>query len=151
MAQDRRAPLMQRGIVDFFIAHDLLSARLEKALKSADLNLTQMSLLNHFSHCPEKAHSISGLAKVMGINQPGVTKAVNALIDKKCLVKKESSEDARVKMVSITASGSDRLNEARAACYPFIEHTFEVLSDEELEHFAALINKLKKHLDAQRG
>src|SRR5690606_6936268 len=85
MAQDKRAPLIQRGIVDFMIAHDLLSYQIEKALRPLELNLTQMSLLNHFSWQPDRAQTITELAKVMGINQPGITKAVGTLVDKGCL------------------------------------------------------------------
>ena len=150
MAQDKRSPLIQRGIVDFMIAHDLLSYQIEKALRPLELNLTQMSLLNHFSWHPEKTQTITELAKVMGINQPGVTKAVNALVDKRCLIKENFAEDARVKLVKITSAGLSLLNQARAACYPVIEQVFGVLDDTELQAFTGSLNKIKTYLDSHR-
>jgi len=150
MAQDKRAPLIQRGIVDFMIAHDLLSYQIEKALRPLELNLTQMSLLNHFSWQPDRAQTITELAKVMGINQPGITKAVGTLVDKGCLVKEDSAEDARVKLVKITGAGLGLLNQARAACYPSIEQTFGALDDAELQAFTGSLNKLKTYLDSHR-
>lgn len=150
MVQDKRAPFIQRGIVDFMIAHDLLSYQIEKALRPLELNLTQMSLLNHFSWQPDKAQTITELAKVMGINQPGITKAVNSLVDKRCLVKEDFAEDARVKLVKITGAGLALLNQARAVCYPDIERTFGALNDAELEAFTGNLNKLKTYLDSHR-
>src|SRR5690554_1375668 len=150
MTPDKRAAFIQRGIIDFMIAHDLLSYQIEKALRTLELNLTQMSLLNHFSWQPDRAQTITELAKVMGINQPGITKAVNALVDKGCLVKEDSAEDARVKLVRITRVGSGLLDQARAACYPAIEQTFGVLDDDELQAFTGSLQKIKTHLDSRR-
>lgn len=150
MAQDKRSSLIQRGIVDFMIAHDLLSYQIEKALRPLELNLTQMSLLNHFSRQPDKTQTITELAKVMGINQPGVTKAVNALVDKGCLIKQDFAEDARIKLIKITQAGLNLLNQARAECYPTIEQAFGVLNDAELQAFTGSLNKIKTYLDLHR-
>lgn len=150
MTQDNRAPLIQRGIVDFMIAYDLLSSQIEKSLRPLELNLTQMSLLNHFSWRPEQASTITDLAKVMGINQPGITKAVNALVEKGCLEKENFSDDARIKHLKITEAGLGLLNQARYACYPAIEQAFGVLETGELASFMESLHKLKKHLDENR-
>lgn len=146
MAQDKRAPLIQRGIVDFIIANDLLRFKIESALRPLELNLTQMSLLNHFSWKPEKATTITELSQVMAINQPGVTKAVSALVDKGCLEKADSAEDARVKHLKITPQGLAMLNKARAASYPAVESAFGSLDDEELIAFSAMMQKMKHYL-----
>lgn len=150
MTQDNRAPLIQRGIVDFMIAYDLLSSQIEKSLRPLELNLTQMSLLNHFSWRPEQASTITDLAKVMGINQPGITKAVNALVEKGCLEKESFSDDARIKHLKITDAGLALLNQARYTCYPAIEQAFGVLETDELASFMGSLHKLKKHLDENR-
>lgn len=146
MSQDKRAPLIQRGIVDFIIANDLLRFQIESALRPLELNLTQMSLLNHFSWRPEKTTTITELTQVMAINQPGVTKAVSALVDKGCLEKVDSAEDARVKHLKITTQGLTMLNKARAASYPAVEAAFGSLDDNELTAFSASIQKMKNYL-----
>lgn len=150
MTQDNRAPLIQRGIADFMITHDLLSYQIEKALRPLELNLTQMSLLNHFSWQPQNASTITQLAKVMGINQPGITKAVNVLVEKGCLVKDSFTEDARIKHLTITEAGLALLNQARYACYPAIEQAFGALETTELASFMESLHKLKNHLDSNR-
>lgn len=86
---DKKIGLLQRAVVNFMICHDLLTPQIDKQLRPLGLNLTQMSLLNHFSHAPQQRHTISQLVKVMGINQPGITKAVNALEKLACLQKQK--------------------------------------------------------------
>ena len=146
MTQQQRAPLIQRGIVDFMIANDLLRFQLESALRPLGINLTQMSLLNHFSWRPEQASTITQLTQVMAINQPGVTKAVGALVDKGYMAKVESAEDARVKQIKITAQGLGLLDQARAACYPSVEAAFGCLDTAELTAFTQCLNKMKHYL-----
>lgn len=146
MSQSKRAPLIQRGIVDFIIANDLLRFQIESALRPIELNLTQMSLLNHFSWRPEKITTITELTQVMAINQPGVTKAVSSLVEKGCLERVDSAEDARVKHLKITAQGLDMLNKARAASYPAVEAAFGSLDDNELTAFSMCIQKMKQYL-----
>lgn len=145
MSQER-APKIQRGIVDFTIANDLLRFQLESDLRPLGINFTQMCLLNHFSWQPEKTSSITELTEVMAINQPGVTKAVGALAEKGFLEKIDSVEDARVKQVKITAQGLALLDQARMACYPSVESAFGCLDNEELSAFTACLQKMKKHL-----
>lgn len=142
----QRAPLIQRGIVDFMISNDLLRFQLESALRPLGINLTQMSLLNHFSWRPEQASTITQLTEVMAINQPGVTKAVGALVDKGFMEKIDSAEDARVKLIKINAQGLELLNQARVACYPAVEAAFGSLNDEELIAFTHGLNKMKNFL-----
>jgi DNA-binding MarR family transcriptional regulator len=150
MAQNQRAPLIQRGIVDFIIAQDLLRFQIESALKPLELTLTQMSLLNHFSWNPARLTTITELTAVMAINQPGVTKAVGSLVEKGCLEKIDSMDDARVKHLKITPTGLDVLQKARYATYPAIESAFSSLNDEELGTFTRCIQKMKLFLDNNR-
>lgn len=142
----QRAPHIQRGIVDFMIANDLLRFQLETALRPLGINLTQMSLLNHFAWRPEQASTITQLTEVMAINQPGVTKAVGALVEKGIMEKIDSAEDARVKLVKITGRGLALLDQARIACYPSVEAAFSGLDDTELVAFTHSLNKMKNYL-----
>lgn len=143
MTHPARAPLIQRGIVDFMITTDLLRFQLETALRPLGLTLTQMSLLNHFAWQPETAASITELTSVMAINQPGVTKAVAGLLEKGLLRKIEAGGDARVKRVKITAEGLAALDAARKASYPAVEAAFECLDDAELGAFTGHLKKMK--------
>ncbi|EGF89424.1 marR family protein [Asticcacaulis biprosthecium C19] len=128
------------------IATDRLRFQIETSLRPVGINLTQMSLLNHFSWRPDHAQSITELTEVMAINQPGVTKAVAALADKGLVEKIDSAEDARVKQVKITAKGLDVLNQARRAAYPPVEAAFGQLDDGELAAFVGHLRKMKAYL-----
>lgn len=146
MTQHARAPLIQRGIVDFMIATDLLRFQIETALRPLGLTLTQMSLLNHFAWQPESTASITELTSVMAINQPGVTKAVAGLLEKGMLQKVEGGGDARVKRVKITPEGLVTLETARKASYPAVEAAFDCLDDAELGAFTTYLKKMKSNL-----
>ncbi len=146
MTHPARAPLIQRGIVDFMIATDLLRCQIETALRPLGLTLTQMSLLNHFAWQPEAAASITELTSVMAINQPGVTKAVAGLLDKGLLRRIEGGDDARVKRVGITPVGLVALDAARKASYPAVEAAFDCLDDAELGAFTGHLKKMKANL-----
>lgn len=143
-----RAPLIQRGIVDFIISTDRLRFQIETALRPIGINLTQMSLLNHFARDPEKASSITELTLTMAINQPGVTKAVGSLVEKGYLQKTNSTDDSRVKLVKITPGGLELLNQARQLSYPTVEAAFGCLNDDELVAFTRHLSKMKNYLTA---
>ncbi|ESQ87840.1 hypothetical protein ABAC460_18095 [Asticcacaulis sp. AC460] len=143
---DQRAPLIQRGIVDLMIAADRLRFQIEAALRPMGINLTQMSLLNHFSWQPDRAQSITELTDVMAINQPGVTKAIAALADRGLVEKIDDAEDARVKRVKITPAGLEALGQARQAAWPPVEAAFGSLDDEELAAFTSHLVKMKASL-----
>lgn len=147
---DKKQGLLQRAVVDFMICHDLLTPQIDKKLRPLELNLTQMSLLNHFSHQPEQRHTISQLVKVMGINQPGITKAVNALEKLDCLQKENDKDDARIKWLRITQKGLAKLNDARQASGPQVFAAFGSVADADLQSFCNGLQQMKQFLDKNR-
>ncbi|ABD83146.1 MarR family winged helix-turn-helix transcriptional regulator [Saccharophagus degradans] len=148
---DKKIGLLQRAVVNFMICHDLLTPQIDKQLRPLGLNLTQMSLLNHFSHAPQQRHTISQLVKVMGINQPGITKAVNALEKLACLQKQNDKDDARIKWLQITPYGLEKLNEARQTTGPLVFSAFGSVADQDLQSFCDGLEQMKVFLDRNRG
>jgi len=132
------------------ICADLLSQQLEKALRPFELNMTQLSLLSHFSHAPERSWTISQLATVMTVNQPGLTKASKNLLDNQWLRREEDARDARIKHLFITKEGLSVLTEAKESTLPLLTEVYSSLSDEALSSMAAGINLLKTQLDEHR-
>lgn len=131
--------------------YSLLSQRLEQALRPLDLNMTQLSLLFHFSKQPDVSRTISQLVQVMNINQPGITKATSAMIEKGWMRKKEDLADARIKHLFITPKGLRAIDKAKVATFPLLVDAFSRLSDDALESFNAHLEHLKHVLDAKRG
>jgi len=120
------------------ICYQQLSGRFNRVLEPLGLNMTQMSLLTHFSWQPETAETISHLAESMKMNQPAVTKAVKAMVMAALLRREKDESDARVTHLYITEQGLARLMEARVRCLPILHQAFKGLEPEEL----ALLNTL---------
>ncbi|BCE00179.1 hypothetical protein [Marinicellulosiphila megalodicopiae] len=79
-----------------------------------------------------------------------VTKSVNALVSINCLEKKQDNDDARIKWLSITPVGLDKLNEARQLTGPFMFGAFGVIDPNQIESFCENLKKMKQYLDEQR-
>lgn len=141
-----RIPILGQAIVSLSIDYQHLSARINRAVDPLKLNMTQMSILSHFSRDPTCQHTIGNLAKIMEMNQPAVTKAVKALVDKRALAKKADDNDARVTYVTITPDGQELLGQAQQAAFPIIAEGFSHLSDEELSQLNLLLDKVKQGL-----
>ena len=90
--------------------------------------------------------TIGELALVMDMNQPAVTKAVKALVEKQALTKQADENDGRIVHLSITDEGLQLLNRAREASFPVIGQGFAGLDDGELEHLNNLLLKVKKEI-----
>lgn len=137
-------------MINLATCYSLVSQRLEQSLRPLELNMTQLSLLFHFSKQPKASRTVSQLAQVMNINQPGITKATSAMIAKGWMRKKDDSEDARHKHLFITPKGLRVLENAKVATFPLLVDSFSCLSDEELASFHNHLQLLKQFLDAKR-
>ncbi len=69
-----------RLIVVMGIIQQLMTTRKNKIFASLDINVSQFGLLTHFTHNPTRSWTISELATVMEMNQPGITKLASALL-----------------------------------------------------------------------
>lgn len=138
-------------MIDLATCYSLLSQRLEQVLRPLDLNMTQLSLLFHFAKRPEAPRTISQLAQVMNINQPGITKATSAMVEKGWMRREDDPADARTKHLFVTAKGWRALEDAKVATFPLLVDSFSVLSDDGLESFHGQLGQLKQLLDSRRG
>lgn len=139
------------AMIDLAISYELLTQRLEKVMRPLSLNMTQLSLLFHFSWHPEQPKTVSQLVRVMGINQPGVTKATASMIEKKWLRKEADPQDARIKRLFITDKGLEVLEQAKDTTLPTLIEGFSCLTDDQLESFSDQLHTLKCWLDKTRA
>lgn len=145
-----RIPIMASTITDLIISYDLFTHRFERLIKPLGLNMTQMSLLTHFSRKPEVPSTVSKLVTVMGLNQPGITKAVKAMCDKQWLRKQVDDNDARIQWLFITEEGLNALISVQKVSLPTLTDSFSCLDKDELNNFSTLISTFKQHLDTTR-
>ncbi|MEK9970221.1 MAG: MarR family transcriptional regulator, partial [Ferrovibrio sp.] len=113
-APDRRFSIVNWiGIID-----QLATTRGNRVLRDHDLPLPQFIMLNHFSHWPDEGKTTGGIARAMQQLPPAVTKTTQKLIAKGYLREEPSPEDARSKLLFLTARGRTAHGKAIAALLP---------------------------------
>jgi len=99
-----RAVMVPRGVSAYAIFEEL------------DLTLTQVKALSALA--PEAELTVKELAELLGLSLPGASRAVDALVERGLLGRREDTTDRRMKRLTCTAAGRDalrRLDEARLA------------------------------------
>lgn len=131
----------------FSMTYQQIAGRLNRQLDAYGLNMTQISILTHFARIRDSSHTVSELADIMSMNQPGVTKAVNTLVKKSLLNKQRDENDGRVSHLTLTSEGLAALRKAQQGCLPLLERTFGELSEEDLKLFAGTLRALLSKID----
>ena len=139
-----------RVMVLLGIINQLMSTRFSKLFHDKPLNQSQFGVLNHFTHTPDRSWQISDLANVMEMNQPGITKIVTLLLDRKLLTATTDKNDKRKKHLTITAKGITLCQEMIQALLPDVSRTFAKWEDDELMDFSGQMEKLMQWLDNNR-
>lgn len=134
-------PLLGAGVQSLAIVYQQLAARLNRQLEPLDLNMTQMSLLTHLVNA-KREETVLGLAQTMQMNQPAVTKAIQAMEVRGWVQKQKCKKDARVSYVTVTAAGKHHLGQAQQACVPLLQKTFSGLEEQELRQLIDLLQKI---------
>jgi DNA-binding MarR family transcriptional regulator len=144
-----RPELQGWAVRELAVVHQLTSTRLNRALKPLGITFTHVSLLTHLSHVPHGC-SVGDIAEAMEVNQPAVSKTLRALAEQGAVVIETPADDARRRVVRLTASGTDLLTRARLAMHPEATRAFSVLPDEDLARLAGLLSDVRGHLDEMR-
>ena len=137
---------MGSNLVNLIICYKHLANHINRNVDPLQLNMTQLSILNHFSWQPEKAQTIGKLAQLMQMNQPGITKAVKAMVENNWLRKQADSEDARISLASITQEGLAQLDKARMVNVSLLDAIFGSLQKQELIDLNTLLEELKANI-----
>jgi len=132
------------------IIQQLMTTRSNKLFKNMALNSSEFSLLSHFSHNPQRSWTVSELAEVMEMNQPGITKLVTNLISKSALSVEVDEFDKRKRHLMISKQGLQLCNEVLQKLQPDIGLCFADWQDEELQQLLNNNEKLMKWLDNNR-
>jgi DNA-binding MarR family transcriptional regulator len=130
------------------IINQLATTRATRALAELNLPFPQFVLLNHFSHRPQEAKTVTSVAAAMQQPQPGITKTIQKLIARK-LLKADPAPDGRSKLITITQKGLDLHARAVAAFVPRFAEAFSGWDDKEMEELAHQLDRLKVWLDTK--
>ncbi len=149
MSEDKN-DVANKLFISLGIINQLTRAFLTKKLAVHGLNPSQFDLLTHFMRHADTPQTVSQLASVMQMNQPGITKVVNKLHEMGLLDIKKDAQDGRKKWVSINPAGLDKVTQAYQGFAPFMSQTFEDWDLEEMTQTLEKLDKLKHWLDNHR-
>ncbi|WP_300297701.1 MarR family transcriptional regulator [Ferrovibrio sp.] len=133
------------GIID-----QLASTKANRVLRGHDLPLPQFVILNHFSHRLDEGKTVGGIARAMQQLPPAVTKTTQKLLAKGYLREVQSTDDARSKLLFLTARGRTAHGKAIAALLPELAPAFAGWTTAELEQFWQYLDRLKVWFDQNR-
>ena len=133
------------------IINQLMTTRQNRLFAECELNLSQFGVLNHFTHQPERCWTVTELADVMEMNQPGITKIVTVLLGKGLLESRADEDDKRKRYLSITQSGLALCTDTFQMLLPEISNVFGEWNDELLAQFHQQLEKLMLWLDQNRN
>ncbi|MDO6525249.1 MarR family winged helix-turn-helix transcriptional regulator [Motilimonas sp. 1_MG-2023] len=140
----------QRIMIQLGIIQQLMTTRTHQLFKNFSINPSEFSLLSHFSHQPTRSWTISELANVMEMNQPGITKLVASLLDKSALHAEVDAQDKRKRHLTITKQGLNLCGEIMQKLQPDISACFADWQDQELDQLLATSEKMMRWLDDNR-
>jgi len=132
------------------IIQQLMTTRQNRLFAGRELSLSQFALLNHFTHEPERSWTVTELAEVMEMNQPGITKIVTLLIDKGLLQSTPDKTDKRKRFLTISKKGLVQCNETFQSLLPDISQVFSEWDERSLKQFHQQLEKLMLWLDSHR-
>jgi DNA-binding MarR family transcriptional regulator len=132
------------------IIQQLMTTRQNCLFAGRELSLSQFALLNHFTHESERSWTVTELAEVMEMNQPGITKIVTLLLDKGLLQSTPDKTDKRKRYLTISKKGLALCAEAFQSLLPDISQVFSEWDDRSLKQFHKQLEKLMLWLDKHR-
>jgi DNA-binding MarR family transcriptional regulator len=127
-------------------AEQRLVTRVTRALKGVDLPYAQFVILNHLASLPAGGWTVTELASVLEIGQPGVSKILHRLANKGYVQIDTDPGDARVRRHRLTRDGAVAHGEAFRRIIPQAENIFSGWQDAEIDALHRLLYKLKSSL-----
>ncbi len=134
----------------FGIIQQLMTTRQGKLFADKELTSSQFALLTHFTHTPARSWTITELAGVMEMNQPGITKIASVLLDKRLLESIADKRDKRKRHLKITPQGLQLSEDTIHSLLPDVEQLFNAWGDDELDQMKAHLEKVMEWLDQHR-
>ncbi|WP_161973909.1 MarR family winged helix-turn-helix transcriptional regulator [Hwanghaeella grinnelliae] len=132
------------------IIEQLARTKANRELTETGLPWNQFVLLNHFSHRPAEGKTVTGVARAMQQQQPGVTKTMKSMVDAGLLRIEPDAKDGRIKRHFITDIGQKSHAEAVQRLLPEISQMFQNWTGDEMADLFGLLDRLKIWLDDNR-
>lgn len=141
---------MERIFILIGIIHQLATTRMNRALKVINLPMAQFVLLTHLSQNPKRGWTVTGLARVLEVNQPAMTKTTQRLLKKGFLRVELDPSDRRVRVFYLSESGMQALEKAWTLLAPDLAEFSAGWQAKDLKDLQQLLERLKTQLDEAR-
>lgn len=104
------------------------------------LTMTQMKLLNHLAVSGEM--NLKSLSECMPLSLPGTSRAVDALLRRGLVERREDAADRRSKLLTLTPAGREAVGRIAAARVDAFEPLMAALTDEQRDALVAALAPL---------
>ena len=128
-----------------------LSTVLERDLKTTGLGLGDYEVFALLMRSGTEPVRMSDLAEELGLSPSGLTRRLDGLVRSGWVERRNADHDRRVMLAVITPEGR-RIYEAAIPVYvsSVRRHVTSTLTDDELRSMAAIFNKIRNSIEAQR-
>lgn len=135
---------MEKVLVGFINTLDLsLKKLLTEANSISGVSQLTVSQLQYIDAIHElNKPTITKIAHQLNIAKASVSTGINKLIDKGFVIKTQSEHDKRIFYLSLTETGKKLIDVRYQALKEYVEFINTALSQEETEHFEAILIKL---------
>ena len=146
---DERQRLMWKAYRDLY--QELSTVLEDQLLRDAGLSGSEYAVLVELSHSPDGLLRARELGSELGWDRSRLSHLVGRMEKRRLVAREECEEDARGSMVRLTDAGRATVDGVAPEHSEAIRrYFFNALSDDELETFATLVDRLRDNL-AQRG
>jgi DNA-binding MarR family transcriptional regulator len=146
---DERQRLMWKAYRDLY--QELSTVMEDQLLRDAGLSGSEYAVLVELSHSPDGVLRARELGSELGWDRSRLSHLVGRMEKRRLVAREECEEDARGSMVRLTDAGRATVDGVAPEHSEAIRrYFFNALSDDELETFATVVDRLRDNL-AQRG
>jgi len=132
------------------VVAQLVRTRANRILADAEIPYPLFVLLRHFCHDPDREWTVTQLAAAFETGQPGMTKKVQALLDRRLLASRPDGRDARVRWLRVTKRGQKLRDVLVERLEPDQQQFFRGWKAADVAALHAGLERLKTHLDEHR-
>ena len=146
---DERQRLMWKAYRDLY--QELSTVLEDQLLRDAGLSGSEYAVLVELSHSRDGVLRARELGSELGWDRSRLSHLVGRMEKRRLVAREECEEDARGSMVRLTDAGRATVDGVAPEHSEAIRrYFFNALSDDELETFATVVDRLRDNL-AQRG
>lgn len=125
--------------------HFAFRQTMDDELAKHGLTTAQLDVLSRVANCECAEHRT--LLQDMDVASPTLTKLVNSLVQAGLIERRISPEDARVKILVLTATGRALQQELSASYHQFVEQLLDGFSEAERLMFTEFLTRLACNIE----